>query len=180
MDPKKVNQILNWKVPTNKTLCKGFIGSVGYLTDDIYKVQVSLGVLAEACAESCPFQWNYTEQWAFETVKQYVAACVSHSRVPLNYAQRHEPIWVMTDVYSNGIKGVIAQGLDWKTAKVAAFYSAKMSSAQQNYPVYEQELLASMETMLRHRDILQSVCFTWITDHQSLEHILNQQELSDQ
>lgn len=60
----------------------------------------------------------------------------------------------MTDACGNGIGGAIAQGKDWKTAKVAAFYSAKMSSAQRNYPVHEQELLAGVETMLRHRDIL--------------------------
>jgi len=52
MDPEKVDGILNWKVLTNRTLCKGFIGSVGYLVDDIFKVQVPLGVLSEACAET--------------------------------------------------------------------------------------------------------------------------------
>ena len=31
MDPEKVNCILNWKVPTNWDLLRGFIGSVGYL-----------------------------------------------------------------------------------------------------------------------------------------------------
>ena len=32
--------------------------------------------------------------------------------------------------------------------------------------------------MLRHRDILQGACFTWVTDHKSLEHILTQKGLS--
>ena len=39
--------------------------------------------------------------------------------------------------------------------KVAVFYSAKMSSAQRNYPVHGRELLTGAETMLRHRGILQ-------------------------
>ena len=60
MDPEKVDS--NWKVPTNRTLCKGFIGSVGYLVDDIFKVRVPLGVLSEACTETRPFCWSYTEQ----------------------------------------------------------------------------------------------------------------------
>lgn len=55
VDPDKVTSIVNWKVPTNRTLCKGFIWLVGYLADDIYKVRVPLGVLAEASAESKPF-----------------------------------------------------------------------------------------------------------------------------
>ena len=84
----------------------------------------------------------------------------------------------MTDVCGNGIGGVVAQGKDWHTAKVAAFYSVKMSPAQHNYPVHEQELLAGVKTMLRHHNILQGTQFTWVIDHKSLEHILTQQNLS--
>ena len=69
MDPEKVDSILKWKTPTNRTLCKGFIGSVGYLADDIYKVRVPLGVLSKACTETQPFRWSYMEQRAFDTVK---------------------------------------------------------------------------------------------------------------
>ena len=84
----------------------------------------------------------------------------------------------MTDTCGNGVGSIVAQGPDWKSAKMAAFYSAKMSSAQWNYPVHEQELLASVEMMLRHRDILQGTHFTWVTDYKGLTHILNQKDLS--
>jgi len=178
MDPDKVNSIVNWKVPTNRTLCKGFVGSVGYLADDIYKVRIPLGVLAEASAETKPFVWGFTEQHAFEAAKAYTAACASSSRVPLNYGPGTDPIWVVTDTCGNGVGGVVAQGKDWHTAKVAAFYLAKMSSAQRNYLVHEQELLAGIEMMLRHHDILQGAKFTWVTDHKSLEHVLTQKGLS--
>jgi hypothetical protein len=72
----------------------------------------------------------------------------------------------------------VAQGADWRTAKVAAFYSAKLNPAQRNYPVHEQEMLAGVETMLRHRDILQGARFVWLTDHKGLVHLLNQRNLS--
>jgi len=178
MDPEKVDRVVNWKVPTNRTLCRGFMGAVGYLADNIFKVHVPLGVLAKASAKSKPFQWGYTEQRAFETVKRYVSACAPHCCVPLDYSPDRDPIWVMTDACGNGIGGVVAQGHDWKGARVAAFYSAKMSSAQCNYPVHEQELMAGVEIMLRHRDILQGVKFTWVMDHKSLTHILDQKGLS--
>ena len=35
MDPEKVDSVLAWKTPTNRDLLRGFIGSVGYLADDI-------------------------------------------------------------------------------------------------------------------------------------------------
>ncbi|KIM53832.1 hypothetical protein SCLCIDRAFT_31573 [Scleroderma citrinum Foug A] len=67
MDSDKVDRVINWKVLKNHTLCRGFVGVVGYLADDIYKVHVPLGVLlAEASAKLKPFQWGYMEQRAFE------------------------------------------------------------------------------------------------------------------
>jgi RNase H-like domain found in reverse transcriptase len=64
------------------------------------------------------------------------------------------------------------------TAKVAVFYSAKLNLAQQNYPVHEIEMLAGVETMLRHKDVLLGVHFKWLTDHKGLIHLLNQKNLS--
>jgi transposase InsO family protein len=84
---------------------------------------------------------------------------------------------MMTDACPTGVGGVIAQGPTWRAAKVAAFYSAKMNSAQRNYPVREQELLAGVETMARHRNILQGIHFVWLTDHQSLIYFMNQRDL---
>ena len=39
-------------------------------------------------------------------------------------------------------------------------------------------MLAGVETMLRHADILQGVQFQWLTDHKGLTHLLNQKNLS--
>jgi hypothetical protein len=85
---------------------------------------------------------------------------------------------MVTDGCLTGIAGVVSQGTDWKSGSVAAFYSAKLNSAQRNYPVHEIEMLAGIETMLRHKDILQGVHFTWITDHKGLTYLLNQKGVS--
>jgi len=104
--------------------------------------------------------------------------CKDHHRKPINYAADAPPVNMVTDGCATGIAGVISQGGDWKTAKVAAFYSAKLTPAQQNYPVHEIEMLAGIETMLRYRDVLQGVHFRWYTDHKGLIHLLNQKNLS--
>jgi hypothetical protein len=96
----------------------------------------------------------------------------------LDYRKDAPRIWLVTDGCNSGIAGVICQGSDWKKAKVAAFFSAKLNSAQQNYPVHEIEMLAGVESMLRHRDILQGCQFTWVTDHKGLTHLVNQKNLS--
>ena len=73
---------------------------------------------------------------------------------------------MITDACGNGISGVFAQGKDWRTVE-------ELPSTQQRCT-----RLAGVETMLRHRDILQGTHFTWVTDRKSLEHVLTQQNLS--
>jgi RNase H-like domain found in reverse transcriptase len=137
-----------------------------------------MGVLSALTGDTVPFRWEFTHQRAFDEVKAIVTDSCSHCRVPLNYKPGHEQIFMVTDGCATGIAGLVSQGRDWKTAKVAAFYSAKLNSVQQNYPVHEIELLAGIETMLRQQDILQGVHFKWITDHKGLIHFMNQKNLS--
>src|SRR5882762_9475545 len=178
MDAEKVDSVLNWKVPTNRDLLRGFIGSVGYLADDIPNVRIPMGVLSSITGDTVPFRWGYTEQRAFDEVKALAQTARDHRRVPLDYSEGAPPIWMITDGCATGISGLVSQGKDWKTAKIAAFYSAKLNSAQQNYPVHEIEMLVGIKTMLRHADILQGVKFKWLTDHKGLIHLLNQKNLS--
>ena len=178
MDPDKVDSVATWKVPTNRDLLRGFIGSVGYLADDIPNVRIPLGVLSAVTGDKVPFRWGYTEQRAFEEVKQLVETARNHSRVPIKYGPTSSQVWLVTDGCATGIAGLISQGDEWKLAKIAAFYSAKLNAAQRNYPVHEIEMLAGIETMLRYRDILQGVHFKWITDHKGLIYLMNQKSLS--
>ena len=178
MDADKVDSVIKWKVPTNRDLLRGFIGSVGYLADDIPNIRIPMGVLSAITGDTVPFRWGYTEQRAFDEVKALVHQAREHRRVPLNYSEGAPPIWMITDGCSTGISGLVSQGEDWKKAKIAAFYSAKLNSAQQNYPVHEIEMLAGVETMLRHVDILQGAKFKWLTDHRGLIYLLNQKNLS--
>ncbi|KAJ3486050.1 hypothetical protein NLI96_g4519 [Meripilus lineatus] len=77
-----------------------------------------------------------------------------------------------------GASGYISQGDDLKTAKVVTFWSGKFNSAQQNYPVHEQELLAIVESLKRFRPLLHSARFRICTDHKGLEFIKTQKHLS--
>src|SRR6266567_621117 len=85
---------------------------------------------------------------------------------------------MVTNGCSSGVARLISQGSDWHDVQIATFYSAKLNSAQQNYPVHEIEMLAGIETMLRHRDLLQGATFKWITDHKGLIHLMRQKNLS--
>ena len=145
---------------------------------DIPNVRIPMGILSSITGDTVPFRWGYTEQRAFEEVKALVHHAQEHQRIPLDYSADALPIWMITDACATGISGLVSQGKDWKTAKIPAFYSAKLNAAQQNYPVHEIEMLAGIETMLRHVDILQGAKFKWLTDHKGLTYLLNQKNLS--
>ena len=137
-----------------------------------------MGILSAITGDKVPFRWTNTEQRAFDEVKSLTHLARNRSRRPLSYGANAPPVWMVTDGCMTGIAGVVSQGIDWKTATVAAFYSAKLNNAQRNYPVHEIEMLAGVETMLRHRDLLQGVHFTWVTDHKGLTYLLNQKNVS--
>ena len=80
-------------------------------------------------------------------------------QIVLDYSKEAPPINIVTDASASGIGGIVSQGIDWKDSKIAAFFSAKLNPAQQNYPVHNVELLAGVETMLRHKNLLQGTHF---------------------
>lgn len=178
MDPEKVDSVTAWKVPTNRDLLRGFIGSVGYLADNVEGVRIPLDVLNRITGDNAVFRWGPTEQRAFEEVKHLVQAHRDSHRIAMVHGPDAAPVHLVTDGCISGIAGKISQGDNWKTAPVIAFFSAKLSPAQQNYAVHEIELLAGLETMMRNRDLLLGVRFTWYTDHRALEFIMNQRNLT--
>ncbi|GBE85305.1 Retrovirus-related Pol polyprotein from transposon 17.6 [Sparassis crispa] len=178
MDPDKVDLVLTWKAPTTKELVRGFLGSVGYLADDIATIRIPMGILSSLTASDASFKWDYTHQRAFDKIKHLLSRHRVHSRMPLDYSPSAAPIWLVTDGSHGGVAGVVAQGNSWRDGCIAAFFSAKLSSAQANYPVHEIEMLAGVELMRRHRDILLGCHFTWVTDHKGLTHLLTQKNLS--
>ena len=55
MDSNKVDTVINWKVPTNHDLLCGFIGSVGYLANNILNVRIPMGTLSALTGDTVPF-----------------------------------------------------------------------------------------------------------------------------
>lgn len=109
-----------------------------------------MGILHGLTSDSVPFRWGYTHQHPFEDVKPMVSAGREHHRKLLVYGPDAPLVWLVTDGCSTSVAGVVCQGPNWKNAQIAAFFSAKLNPAQQNYPVHEIEMLASVEVMLRH------------------------------
>jgi hypothetical protein len=110
--------------------------------------------------ENRPWRWDDTAQRAFNETKKIVEIHRECRRKALDYTAGAPPIWVMTDGCLTGGGGYISQGADPEKADVVGFWLGKWNSAQQNYPVHKQELLALVETLKRFRGVLYGTIFT--------------------
>jgi hypothetical protein len=137
-----------------------------------------MGYLSGMTSEGRAWRWDDTAQRSFDEVKKIVNDHRDRRRKALDYSEGAPPIWVTTDGCLTGGGGFVSQGDDPTTASVVGFWSGKWSSAQQNYPVHELELLALIETLKRFRGILHGTKFTVRTDHKGLTSFKSQKDIS--
>ena len=178
MDPHKVDSVVNWKVPTNKSLLSSFLGAVGFLAPDCQGIRIPMGILTPMTSRSKPWNWTNTHQRAFEQVKEIVHQFRNNRHIALNYSEGMLAINLVMDASLTGASRYISQGDDLTTVKVVTFWSGKFNSAQQNYPVHKQELLVIVESLKRFRLLLYGASFRICTDHKALEYLMGQKNLS--
>ncbi len=137
-----------------------------------------MSVLSTLTSASRSWNWTDTHQRAFEQVKVIVHEWRDNCRITLDYPEGAPLNNLVTDASLTGASGYISQGDDIQTAKVVTFWSGKFNSAQQNYPVHERELLATIESLKCFRPLLYGAKFRICTDHKALEVIMTQKNLS--
>jgi hypothetical protein len=178
MDPNKVDSINKWKTPTSKEQLASYLGVLRYLASNCPGIRIPMSVLSKHASGTKPFRWEGTEEHAFRATQWIVEEYHDQHRVALTYGKDALPIYLVTDASLTGASGFVSQGLDWKTAPVAAFWSGKFDSAQQNYPVHDREALAIVALLRKFQPMLQGVKFEILTDHKALEHLMTQKNLS--
>jgi len=137
-----------------------------------------MGCLSKRTGKTTPWCWTYTKQHAFDEVWSIIAKWRHTHCTNLDYSANAMPINLTCDACNTGGSGVISQGHDLVTVSIIAFWSRKFNSAQQNYPVHEQELLAIIKSLKRFHNLLHGAHFRVFTDHKALEYIQTQHNLS--
>jgi len=109
MDPHKVDKVLNWKMPTNKELLAGFIGSVGYLAPDCHGIRIPMGDLTPLTGATKSWNWGPTQQRAFELVKGLVHQYREQHRVAPDYSPGASWLNLVIDGCVTGASGTYAK-----------------------------------------------------------------------
>eukprot|EP00804_Cyclotella_cryptica_P026090 CCRYP_013954-RA/>CCRYP_013954-RA protein AED:0.28 eAED:0.28 QI:0/0/0/1/1/1/2/0/538 len=105
-----------------------------------------------------PWHWDSIHQQAFDTVKATITRDVTLAYP--DYSQGFE-------IYRDSSKFQLGAAIT-QNNRPLAFFSRKLSQAQQKYSVTEQELLAIVETLKEFKGMLWGQQITVYTDHKNL------------
>ena len=171
-DPAKVQAVDQWKVPTNVSEVRSFLGLAGYYRRFIRDFARIAAPLTNLTRKDRPFTWSLREGEAFNQLKT-----VLQNAPVLQLADQSRPYIVTTDASDYAMGAVLSQVWDDGEHPVA-FESRKMNPAEQNYPTHERELLAVIHALRTWRHYLLGRKFTIVSDHHSLKFLQTQPQLS--
>ena len=190
VDPKKVAAVAEWPHPISAQEVRSFLGLAGYYRRFIQGFSGIARPLTDLTKKYARWTWGQPQVEAFEKLK---AALVSapvlltpDESLPFelrawrengSYPDLNLPFELYTDASSFAIGAVLMQD-QGNGLQPVAFESKNLTPAEQNYPVHEQELLAVIHALKTWRCYLEGVEFKVNTDHQTLQYLKQQPDLS--
>jgi hypothetical protein len=136
MDPAKIKGIANWPTPTTVKQVRSFLGFCNFYQPFIYHFSHIARPLNELTQKEIPWTWEEHHQKAFEELRNRVT-----SEPVLAQPQLDQQFKVEVDASGFAFRAVLSQKKDGKKHPIA-FYSATATKAEQNYNIYDLELLA--------------------------------------
>jgi hypothetical protein len=171
--PDKVSAVQTWPQPQNQTDVRAFLGLAGFYRRFVKDFSRIALPLTELTHEKRVWSWSDDEQRSFDELK--AALC---SPPVLLIPDQSKPFVLNCDACKYAIGGTLQQD-HGNGLQPVAYFSAKMSDAERNYDVREQEFMALMRACLHWRHYLHGTQpFTLLTDHDSLKYHKSMTNLS--
>ena len=163
VDPKKVDKVANWPVPTSKREVQQFLGLANYyrrFVENFARIAKPLHRLTEKTAQ---IDWSMECQAAFEKLRQKLVTSPI-----LVFPDMTKSFILDTDASDTGIEAVLSQMDDDGVEHVVAYASKVLSKAERRYCVTRKELLAVVSFIHHFCPYLLGRRFILRTDHGSL------------
>lgn len=173
-DPKKVETIKNWVLPSKINELHSFICFANYYRKFIRNFNQIVYPLESLIKRrgskplKCEIDWNDEAKDSFEKIKHLLC----HAPV-LSFPTPNDTFVLDTDASDSGMGAVLSQRGHDNKERVILFASNKLSPTERNYCTTRRELLAVVSYLKMFRHYLVGKKFILRTDHQSLIGLLN-------
>jgi len=173
MEPAKIQSIEEWPLPKNVKEVQGFLEFANYNRQFIEGYSKKALPLTSLTKKDTPFHWGSKEQQAFDDLKQ---ACTENPVLKLFDPKK--TIRIETDASDLAIGACLCQEYDKKWQPVA-YYSRKLSPAEQNYDIHDKELLAIVAALQQWRVYAEGAPgLEILTDHKNLLYFTTTKQLN--
>ena len=142
MDPEKLKAIQEWPEPTNLKETQSFLGFTNYYRKFIKDYSRIAEPMTRILKKDKKEEWGEDQSKAYKELKeQFVPGKV------LRHYQPGRETRVGTDASGYAIGAHLEQKDDEGRFRPTVFYSRKLTLAERNYPIHDQELLGIVEAL---------------------------------
>ena len=174
VDPKKVEVLKNWRKPKSLTEVRSFMGLLQFFRRFIKDFSKLAAPLTNLTRKGQGIQkWDKSCEEAFESLKKAITSA------PILVAPNwKKPFRGHIDASEFAVGGTLTQLDEVGNDRAIAFFSRKLSQAEQNYTANDRELLGLVYFLQRFRCYLEGSSFEIFTDNQVLKHFFTKPKLS--
>ena len=171
----KTAAIKDWPAPTNLKELRSFIGFCNFYHMFIANFSQIAHPLHLLTKKDQEYVWEEAQQQAFQEMKNRLT-----SSPVLRLPDLSKLFLVQTDASKLGTGAVLLQKDDAGVSHPCAYLSQALVGAEQNYQVYNLELLAVIHVLKAWRPYLISPCESTVfyTDHQNITYFRQPQDLT--
>jgi len=172
---EKIKAVESWTTPQNVTHVQSFLGFANFCRRFIENYGKIAAPLSDLTKNDTPFEWTPKCQKAFEELKKKFT-----SEPVLGMFDPEKPITIEADASSVAIGAVASQPDEQGRLKPFAYHSKKLSGAELNWGIPDQELFAIVDAFRAWRVYVVGPKYpvTVLSDHKNLAHWLTSRTLN--
>ena len=174
MDPAKVEAIRNWPTPKSKREVQQFLGFVNFYRRFMQSF-AKIAKLLTKLMGNLLWEWTPEQQEVFKGLQTQIA-----EEVTLRILDDEGQFRIETDASEYTTGAILSQQSQAGTWKPVAFISQSLNETEQNYEIYDKEMLAVMRVFYEWSHYLKGAkqIIEVLTDHQNLTYFRKPQNLN--